>query len=257
MTQTSPALQGSVPADAAPVDSVELAYTWIRNQILTGQLRPGSVVSQVRLANELQISRTPLREALRQLTSEGLVISDFNRRIRISELDLDDFDEIYAMRLALEPLGINATVPRLTIKQKDQLREHVAVMGRAIDQRDIELFRDHHKGFHLGLVQRSGWRLNRTVTELWDHSERYRLAYLHLDQGRDDILSHERFRISQDEHEQILEAALAGDSTLCSHRLVAHLQRTVDGVYREANRAHRPDMSQHVLNAFHGQEAGI
>jgi DNA-binding GntR family transcriptional regulator len=260
MTQTPPAPQDpAADAAAAPVDSAGLAYTRIRNQILSGQLRPGTVVSQVRLARELRISRTPLREALRQLGAEGLVIGDFNRRLRISELDLDDFDEIYAMRLALEPLGVNATIPRLTAGQKESLAHHVQVMGQAIADRDLELFREHHKGFHLGLVLRCGPRLTRTITELWDHSERYRIAYL-LDQakvlepGRQELLSDERFRLSQTEHEQILEAALAGEAALCSHRLVAHLQRTVDGVYQQAPHNRIPAMSRHVAHAFHGQD---
>jgi DNA-binding GntR family transcriptional regulator len=258
MTDPIPTSPQSTSNGVDPVDNVELAYRWIRDRILTGQLRPGSVVSQVRLAQELKISRTPLREALRQLTAEGLIISDFNRRIRISELDLTDFDEIYAMRLALEPIGISTTVPSLTAEQKGQLRQHVAMMDVAIEKRDLDLLRVHHKGFHLGLVQQAGKRLNRTVSELWDHSERYRLAYMHLDErDPNDALIYERFRISQDEHEQILAAALAGESALCSHRLVGHLQRTVDVVYQEATRAREPFLSHHVLNTLHGQEAGI
>lgn len=244
--------------DTPAVDNVERAYQWIRNNILTGQLSPGSIVSQVRLAEELQISRTPLREALRHLTAEGLIISDFNRRIRISELDLADFDEIYAMRLALEPIGVRTTVPALTSEQKDQLREHVAMMDVAIEREDLEMLRIHHKGFHLGLVQQAGWRLNKTIEDLWDHSQRYRLAYLHLDgQEPDDILFYERSRISQDDHQEILEAALAGESTQCSHRLVRHLQRTVDGVYEEATRAHQPTMTHHVLHDLHGHHSEI
>lgn len=242
-------------ADAAAVDNVQRAYQWIRDQILTGHMSPGSIVSQVRLAEELQISRTPLREALRHLTAEGLIISDFNRRIRISELDLADFDEIYAMRLALEPIGVHTTVPELTTEQKDQLREHVAMMDVAIKRKDLPMMRIHHKGFHLGLVQQAGWRLNNTLSELWDHSERYRLAYLHLDgQEPNEALVDERFRISQEEHENILEAALAGESTVCSHRLVSHLQRTVEGVYHEATRANQPTMTHHVLADLHGQQ---
>lgn len=257
---TSPLSSSSRTTATAPaaVDNVQRAYQWIRDQILTGQLIPGSIVSQVRLAEELKISRTPLREALRHLTAEGLIISDFNRRIRISELDLADFDEIYAMRLALEPIGVRTTVPTLTSEQKDQLRQHVAMMEVAIKDEDLQLLRIHHKGFHLGLVQQAGWRLNNTISDLWDHSERYRRAYMHFDgQEPDEALVYERFRISQDEHEEILEAALAGESTLCSHHLVRHLQRTVEVVYQEATRAHQPTMTHHVLADLHGQETEI
>src|SRR5699024_9463185 len=258
MSDPLPSSPQNSATQPAAVDNVQRAYQWIRDQILTGQVSPGSVVSQVRLAEQLKISRTPLREALRHLTAEGLIISDFNRRIRISELDLADFDEIYAMRLALEPIGVRTTVPALTPEQKDQLREHVAVMDVAIEREDLQMLRIHHKGFHLGLVQRAGWRLNNASTDLWDHSERYRRAYLHLDgQEPDEALVYERYRISQQEHEDILEAALAGESATCSHRLVKHLQRTVEGVYQEISRLNQPTMTHHVLADLHGQETEI
>lgn len=237
--------------DAVHTDSVEIAYRWIRDRILTGEMEPGSTLSQVQLARELRISRTPLREALRQLAAEGLVISDFNRRIRISELDLRDFDEIYAMRFALEPIGVRATVPALSESHREQLIRSVELMGKAVEAEDLPAFRTSHREFHLGLIRGAGPRFERTLGNLWDHSERYRLSYMHVGRADDrEVLSGERFRIGQEEHHGILAAALAGEVDSCSEQLIAHLQRTFDGVFREASRISQPTLSRAVADSM-------
>lgn len=215
-------------------DSSQIAYDLIRRDILMGRLAPGEVLSQVQVASRLGISRTPLREALRRLSSEGLVAGDFNRRMRVSELDLHDFDQIYAMRFALEPIGVRATLPVLTALDFDALHGAIASMDEAIDSRGREAFRDAHRDFHLVLTAYAGERLHRTLADLWDHSERYRLRYLHREGPDDDGETAARLRLSQVEHRSILEAALGRDAELTTRRLVEHLHRTLDAVFLEA-----------------------
>jgi len=198
-----------------------------------GHTAPGAVLSQVTLAQELGISRTPLREALNRLTTEGLFTSDFNRRMRVSSLDLDDFDQIYAARLALEPVGVMATVGRLDEAARTELAAHVSEMDAAIEINDMEAFRLAHRAFHLGLTSGAGARISRMLADLWDHSERYRLTYLHYDESRPGQTLDERLRLSQTEHRQLLETAVAGDSSDCATILTAHLTRTLEAVFRE------------------------
>lgn len=97
------------------------------------------------LAARLGISRTPLREALRRLIAEGLVTGDFNRRMRVSELDLEDFDQIYAMRFALEPVGIQVTIPMLTDRERSELTCEAERMEAAEEAADRESFRRAHR----------------------------------------------------------------------------------------------------------------
>lgn len=238
-------------AELRDEDSMQFAYRALRADILTGHLEPGTVLSQVRLARELGISRTPLREALRRLAHEQLVTGDFNHRMRVSELDLDDFDQIYAMRIALEPIGVAATVPELDTEARATLAGHVEQMSEAIAQLDLERFRTGHRAFHLGLTGGSGERIHRTLTDLWDHSERYRLAYLHHDYAAPDSASTERLQASQDEHRKILAAAAAGDVDACSGALVAHLKRTVYVVFTEAVQPPRPRLVNWAIEAPH------
>lgn len=230
-------------------DSVLFAHRVLRGQILAGDLAPGAVLSQVKLAETLGISRTPLREALRRLVAEHLVTGDFNRRMRVSELNLDDVDQIYAMRIALEPIGIDATLPLLDGLGRIALTQHVHGMDQAVERLDLDWFRLEHRAFHLGLTAGSGARMHGLLEDLWDHSERYRLAYLHHDYADRDSASAERLRTSQDEHRGILTAALAGDVADCSALLVEHLQRTVDVVFHEAARVPRLHMATAAARA--------
>jgi DNA-binding GntR family transcriptional regulator len=231
---TGPGLTGTATDDA-----VAAAYAAVREDVLSGRLRPGAPLSQVRLAQRFGISRTPLREALRRLVGEGLVVGDFNRRMRVSELSLDDLDQIYAMRLALEPVALRAAVPLLTDEGRGALTADLDGMEAAATADDLEAFRARHRAFHVGLLAGSGQRIERVLEDLWDHSERYRRSYLHVDELTGHGASPERLAISHREHREILDAALAGDVEGCIARSEAHLHRTLDSVLRESALAPR------------------
>jgi DNA-binding GntR family transcriptional regulator len=225
-------------------DSVDLAYRALRRSILAGHLSPGATLSQVSIAHQLGISRTPLREAVNRLVGEGLVTTDFNRRMRVSELDPSDLDQIYAARLALEPLGVRATIARLGPADQANLAARVEAMDAAIERCDMEAFREDHRAFHLGLTALSGRRMSRMLGDLWDHSERYRLRYLQWDRDRTDPTLRERLLLSQVEHRHMLAAAVGGEAKECARLLVAHLTRTLDSVYAEMAEVPAPRLSR-------------
>ncbi len=207
----------------------------LRGAILDGTLAPGAAVSQVRLAADLGISRTPLREAIGRLMTEGLVVGDFNHQVRVVGLDLADLDQVYAMRLALEPLAITATVPTLVDSALRALAGHVEAMDEAIEAVAMVDFRAHHRAFHLGLTAGSGARLSASLATLFDHSERYRRIYLHEDARAPGAASRRRLELSQEEHRSILAAATARRERECAERQVAHMRRTVEVIFTEAS----------------------
>src|SRR4051794_27986861 len=104
----------SAQAESAPRrDNVEQVYRRVREAILEGEIAPGSVMSQVALADELGVSRTPLREALRMLQSEGLVDAQTNRRVTVKPISATDLEELVVMRVALETEAVRPSIGRL------------------------------------------------------------------------------------------------------------------------------------------------
>lgn len=83
--------------------SSEQVYERVREAILDGVLAPGTVMSQVALAEDLGISRTPLREALRMLQSEGLIEAEPNRRVKVAPMTPADLEELWMIRVTLVP----------------------------------------------------------------------------------------------------------------------------------------------------------
>src|SRR5579872_1925723 len=104
-----------MPADSHSRDGqhVALVHDRLRDAILRGEIAPGEATSQAALTKQFGVTRTPLREALRLLESEGLVLSQPNRRVRIADFSIDDLESLYAMRVALEAVAVSLTVPTL------------------------------------------------------------------------------------------------------------------------------------------------
>ncbi|GFG87918.1 hypothetical protein MALGJ_45940 [Mycolicibacter algericus] len=90
----------------------------------------------MQLAAQLNISRTPLREALRRLQSEGLLEGDFNRRLRVAPLSVDDLEQVAAMRIMLESFGVEASVPKLDNERLDRAAEALRQMDRTLSDRN-------------------------------------------------------------------------------------------------------------------------
>jgi hypothetical protein len=101
-------------------------YARVREAILDGELGPGAVMSQVALAGELGISRTPLREALRMLQPERLVEAEPNRRVRVAPMSAADLEELCIARIALEAEAMRLSVPRLTPENLARLEGYMA-----------------------------------------------------------------------------------------------------------------------------------
>ncbi|HZO07217.1 MAG TPA: GntR family transcriptional regulator, partial [Solirubrobacterales bacterium] len=174
----------------------------LRNRILRGEMQPGTSMSQVELAELLDAGRTPLREALRLLQSEGLIENEPNRNVRVAEFTLDDVEDLYLMRISLECSAALVTVPELAPSD-------IAELGGLITQMEyFETEREHvgwetpHRAFHLKLVSGAGPQTRRTIEQLWDHAERYRRFY--------ELADPPPWLLRVAEHRGLLDAAKAG-----------------------------------------------
>ena len=107
-------------------------------------------MSQVALAQDLGISRTPLREALRMLQSEGLVEGEPNRRVRVAPMTAADLEELYVMRITLEAEALRLSVPRMTSEDLARLEGHMAEMAHYAAEKDYRRWNLPHEQFHRG-----------------------------------------------------------------------------------------------------------
>lgn len=225
----------------------ELVHARLRDEILHGRLAPGLVVSQVQLARELGVSRTPLREAVRMLQREGLVTGEANRKVRVAPFSIQDVEELYAVRIANEALGIRLTVPMMTSEDDAFLEESLRRMARCAAERDIDTWEQHHRAFHADLVHRGGKRLCRMLAEFSDHAERYRRLYVTAEPRA--------MSIGAAEHEAIVEACHARDGTRAAVELARHLARTALTALMQIAPEHEPAMVRGTLRAVIGSGA--
>ena len=200
----------------------------LRAAILSGEIAEGAVTSQATLAERFGVGRTPLREALRMLQREGLVISQPNHRVRIAELSSEDAEELYIMRIALECVAIRITVPRLTSDDFAALEGYMAQMDHYMKGDDLHGMRAPHLAFHNVLVAGAGPRVSEEINQLFDHAERYRLRW-----GMKSIWAQRAA-----EHRAILDAAAAGDQDLAALRLAEHYARTAGLVFAGLDPGH-------------------
>ncbi|MBV1955697.1 MULTISPECIES: GntR family transcriptional regulator [Streptomyces] len=198
---------------------VEQATQALRRAILTGALAPGAEYSLRELAGMLDISFIPIREALRSLESEGLVIMRPGRSAVIAPLGLDDLQGIYRLRRALEPEIAARSCLLLSEAELDRLAERAAEFG-AVGHDMAEIYDDHH-AFHLALVAPAAttWDI-RVLTTLWRAGERYiRIGFGRLDPGP---AEHQR---RGEAHGELVAAFRTRDPATASAAVERHLAR--------------------------------
>src|SRR5216683_3922711 len=127
--------------------SVAFVYEKLRGAILCCDIAPGQLTSQTELGTDLGVGRTPLREALRMLAHEGLVVLQPNRRVQISALSRTDAEELYVMRVTLEAVAIRVTVPRLKPEDIAELEGMMAQMDHLAMTKSAS-FAPAHSVFH-------------------------------------------------------------------------------------------------------------
>jgi DNA-binding GntR family transcriptional regulator len=133
---------------------VDQVHAALREQILSGELERGSRLPQETLAAELGVSRTPLREALRRLAGEGLVILQPHHGATVADLDFSDMSDAWMARLVIEPPAARLAAGRHDAGQLQRMREAIAAQRASADRVADSL--DANRDFHLALVAASG-----------------------------------------------------------------------------------------------------
>ena len=153
----------------------------LRAAILDGELRPGQRVNQEDWAARAGVSLIPLREALNALAGEGLVTHRPRRGHVVTELALDDLEEVYALRRLLETEALHRGVPRATEEDVARLAEAARACRAAARGGDLAARLETNRIFHELLHSLAGSRpLSRLIDLLWDSTEAYRALYYAL-----------------------------------------------------------------------------
>jgi DNA-binding GntR family transcriptional regulator len=206
--------------------AIPALHAYLRERILDGTLPPDTKLSQAGLAEQLGVSRTPLREVLRMLHDEGLVVMAPNQRTRVAALDPQELDEVYATRILLETLALSLTLDRFTPADQDQAERLLADMRQAARNDDFETWFSFHRRFHRLTTKGAGPPLRRQLAIFADRTIRYIRIY----QFSEPESWHE---IGEREHAEILKTLVAQDRGAALSALARHLARTAKKVMRD------------------------
>ena len=206
------------PAAVGRNTLVDVAAEALRTELQSGSLESGSRIHLGETAARLGMSTIPVREALRTLATEGLVVSLPHRGYRVPEASVADLEDTYRLRLIVDPLAVDLAVPNLT-------EEHLARADGALDRltaalkvKDWSAIRAGNREFHFTIYEAAeSPRLVKVITLLWDASERYQR-----------LTSPHRGTTAQRkaEHVAILEACRSGDAKRAASLTYEHLHRT-------------------------------
>lgn len=197
---------------------VDLATQALRHDLLTGELPPDTRIHLGETAERLRMSAIPVREALRTLATEGLVVALPHRGYRVPDVSLADLKDIYRLRLVLDPMAVTLAVPNLTAADLERAGRALDALAEGLAAEDWLRMREANREFHFVCYEAANapWLL-KLISMLWENSERYqRIA----SPGR----GTSRQRI--EEHRRILQAVKARDVTKASSLTYEHLHRT-------------------------------
>lgn len=207
-------------APTMPPSLPEVAYAQLREAILTGTLAAGTPLRQEELASRLGMSRLPVREALRRLDSEGLVVLRPRRGYIVATLDRAEIEDVLELHATLEAMAGHAATLRRSDEVVADLERCVAQLERlgARAPVDVDAFTALNAQFHERLLESSGRPfLNRMLRLVRSNAERYARA------GAGMLLD---LRESQREHRSILDAYRAGDAAGVAKLCKAHRDAT-------------------------------
>ena len=220
----------SWPEPAAAPDRLNIAsvvdqvYAAIRERITSGSLPRGARVHQEDLAEELGVSRTPVREALRRLAAEGLVEMRTNRGARVADVDQAGMRVSYEARTVIEPGAARLAAVQRLDEPLARMRAAVAAQRRSL--RNVQRSFEANREFHLALAAASG---NEFLSQF---AERLWVARIGETIYERQVQTQERMLLDVREHEQILEAIEAGDGrraeSLTRRHLADAMKRSLD-----------------------------
>jgi len=196
------------------------ALDGLRRAIVCGELRPGQPVRQEKVAEALHTSIAPVREALRTLQQEGQVTYRPRRGYFVTELGIDDLEEIYELRQTLEERAARRALLVLDERALRPIKTAADDCSRAARSGNVAAGLEANRRFHFAVFDVPGQpHLMRLIRLLWDSTEAYRALYYNSTEER---------RKAVEAHDRILDAVAARDADRLVGELDAHRQRALE-----------------------------
>lgn len=196
----------------------EVVCETLREAIRTGALKPGERLMEIQLAEELGVSRTPVREAIRKLELEGYVIMMPRRGTYVASLSIRDVNEVFEIRTSLDSLASGLAAERITEEELERLKRLLAQIGEYIEQNDMDKIVETDTEFHDLLYQAS--RNTRLVGIIFNLREQ-------LTRFRSTSMSYPgRLKETLEEHSRIVDAIADGDVELAQRAAEDHMEKS-------------------------------
>lgn len=203
----------------------DVVFNTLRQEILTGKLKPGERLMEIHLANKLGVSRTPIREAIRKLELEGLVIMIPRRGAEVAQITLKSLKDVMEVRRALDVLAIELACERMNQEERDSLFQACENFSVAVETNDTRKMAEADVAFHDIIVLSTGnARLIQLVNNLSEQMYRYRFEYL-----KDDA-SHEML---QQEHKEMYQSICKKDKKVAAEVVKKHIDNQEEAIIRQ------------------------
>ena len=181
----------------------EQVYKILRDDICQGVYEPGTRLQEVDVAESLNVSRSPVREALRQLAADGLLLEIPNKGVYVKEFSVKDIEEIYDLRVMLESYGIFHSTGHITSIRQERLLGLLSDMEAFLQKGDLRSYTSADEQLHNHIVHLGDNSLiNDTYDRVRSMNQQFRILSL---------MDEQRFRESMDEHRGIVHALVTGD----------------------------------------------
>ena len=194
----------------------------MRQAILKGELKPGERLMEIALAEKLGVSRTPIREAMRKLELEGLVVMIPRRGAQVANITEKDLNDVLEVRITLENMAIEKACTNMTEEDVQELEKVARDFERSTAEGDLVKMAEADVNFHETIYRAAdNKRLMQVLNNLREQIYRYRVEYLKEDEARNRLVK---------EHEKITQAIKARDVKKAQELSFEHLENQRMGI---------------------------
>ena len=202
----------------------DVVFNTLRRAILRGELKPGERLMEIALANRLGVSRTPVREAIRMLEQEGLVIMIPRKGAQVAQITMKDLNDVLEVRLGLEELAMQFACKRITQVEIGEMKQALEEIERLQEAEDVTALAEADVAVHDIIYKATdNKRLNQIINNVREQMYRYRVEYLKDSRTRGTLLK---------EHREIYEAVAGRDEERAKACIRCHIMNQQQSIAR-------------------------